>query len=48
MSDVKVITADTFYYPFDRKYDFVVGNLPWGLKVKIGEWFVGGGSRVDS
>jgi hypothetical protein len=42
MPDVKVITADTFNYPFARKYDLVVGNLPWGLKMKLGEKFVGG------
>jgi SAM-dependent methyltransferase len=30
MPDLKIITADTFQYPFTKTYDLVVGNLPWG------------------
>lgn len=31
--DLHIITADTFRYPFTRKYDLVIGNIPWGMKV---------------
>lgn len=31
--DIKLITADTFQYPFTRQYDLVVGNLPWGMPI---------------
>ena len=30
MPDLKIITTDTFQYPFTKTYDLVVGNLPWG------------------
>jgi 16S rRNA A1518/A1519 N6-dimethyltransferase RsmA/KsgA/DIM1 with predicted DNA glycosylase/AP lyase activity len=33
IDDVDVITADSFQYPFSKKYDLVVGNLPWGLPI---------------
>ena len=33
LDDVKVITADSFQYPFSKKYDLVVGNLPWGIPI---------------
>ena len=32
--DLKIITADTFHYPFTKTYDLVVGNLPWGPPVE--------------
>ena len=32
--DINIITADTFRYTFTRKYDLVVGNIPWGMKVE--------------
>jgi len=35
--DLHIITADTFKYPFTRKYDLVVGNIPWGMKVDYNE-----------
>jgi SAM-dependent methyltransferase len=31
--DIKLITADTFYYPFSQHYDLVTGNIPWGIRV---------------
>ena len=34
MPDLKIITADTFQYPFTKTYDLVVGNLPWGPPVE--------------
>lgn len=40
--DINIITADTFKYPFTRKYDLVVGNLPWGLKVKLNDKIIPG------
>lgn len=47
MSDLKIITADTFQYPFTQTYDLVVGNLPWGppieydgQKLKLEEAFI--------
>lgn len=33
LDDVNVITADSFQYPFSKKYDLVVGNLPWGMPI---------------
>lgn len=33
LDDVKVITGDSFKYPFTKQYDLVVGNLPWGLPI---------------
>lgn len=33
MPDLKIITADTFLYPFSETYDLIVGNLPWGPPV---------------
>ncbi|MEZ7507265.1 N-6 DNA methylase [Flavobacterium sp. Arc2] len=30
---VNVITADSFQYSFSKKYDLVVGNLPWGMPI---------------
>lgn len=35
IDDVKVITADSFQYPFSKKYDLVVGNLPWGIPINF-------------
>lgn len=32
--DLHIITDDTFKYPFSKKYDLVVGNIPWGMKVE--------------
>jgi len=34
--DLNLIIGDTFQYPFSRKYDFVVGNIPWGIQVESG------------
>lgn len=34
MPDLKIITADSFQYPFTKSYDLVVGNLPWGSPIK--------------
>lgn len=33
IDDVNVITADSFQYPFSKKYDLVIGNLPWGMPI---------------
>lgn len=33
IDDIDVITADSFYFPFSKKYDLVVGNLPWGMPI---------------
>lgn len=33
--DLKIITADSFQYKFNRLYDLIVGFLPWGMKVNI-------------
>ena len=32
-----IITADSFQYPFQRKYDLVVGNIPFGMRIEINE-----------
>lgn len=39
---IHVITADTFKYPFTRKYDLVVGNIPYGMRVEFD------GKRIQS
>lgn len=31
--DLKIITADSLKYEFKDKYELVVGNIPWGMKV---------------
>lgn len=33
--DLHIITADSFKYPFTRKYDVVVGNIPFGMRIEI-------------
>lgn len=33
LDDVNIITADSFQYPFSKKYDLVIGNLPWGMPI---------------
>lgn len=33
--DLQIITADSFRYPFSRKYDLVVGNLPFGMRIEL-------------
>jgi SAM-dependent methyltransferase len=33
IDDVSIITADSFNYNFTKKYDLVVGNLPWGIPI---------------
>jgi SAM-dependent methyltransferase len=33
--DLHVITADSFQYPFSRKYDLVVGNIPFGMRIEM-------------
>jgi len=33
MPEVHIINADTFDYQFTRKFDLIVGNLPWGMKI---------------
>jgi len=30
-----IITADSFLYPFQRKYDLVVGNIPFGMRIEM-------------
>jgi SAM-dependent methyltransferase len=30
-----IITADSFQYPFSRKYDLVVGNIPFGMRIEM-------------
>lgn len=35
MPDLHVITADTFLYTFNRKYDLVVGNIPYGIRIEL-------------
>ncbi len=30
-----IVTADTFQYPFQRKYDLVVGNIPFGMRIEL-------------
>ena len=34
MPNLKIVSADTFLYPFSKSYDLVVGNLPWGPPVE--------------
>lgn len=33
--DLHIITADSFHYPFSRKYDLVVGNIPFGMRIEM-------------
>lgn len=33
--ELHVITADSFAYPFTRKYDLVVGNIPFGMRIEL-------------
>lgn len=33
--DLHIITADSFLYPFQRKYDLVVGNIPFGMRIEM-------------
>ncbi|MBK8683918.1 MAG: N-6 DNA methylase [Bacteroidetes bacterium] len=33
--DLHVITADSFKYPFSLKYDLVVGNIPFGMRIEL-------------
>jgi len=33
--DLHIITADSFQYPFSRKYDLVVGNIPFGMRIEM-------------
>lgn len=33
--DLHIITADSFQYPFQRKYDLVVGNIPFGMRIEM-------------
>lgn len=33
--DLHIITADSFLYPFSRKYDLVVGNIPFGMRIEM-------------
>ncbi len=33
--DLLIITADSFQYPFSRKYDLVVGNIPFGMRIEM-------------
>lgn len=40
LPDVKIISANTFQYAFDKKYDLIVGNVPWGIKVQFGDKIV--------
>lgn len=37
LQDIKLITADTFLYTFSKKYDLVVGNLPWGIPISYND-----------
>jgi len=37
LPDIKLITADTFLYPFNRTYDLIVGNLPWGIPISYND-----------
>lgn len=34
LDDVNIITADSFQHTFSKKYDLVVGNLPWGMPIQ--------------
>lgn len=40
--ELYIITADTFKYPFTKKYDLVVGNIPRGMKVDYNGKRIGG------
>lgn len=31
---LNIITADSINYPFNRKYDLVVGNIPFGIRIE--------------
>ncbi|MBK7245619.1 MAG: N-6 DNA methylase [Saprospiraceae bacterium] len=33
--DLHIITADSFKYPFIRKYEVVVGNIPFGMRIEL-------------
>ena len=33
--DLHIITADSFKYPFVKKYDLVVGNIPFGMRIEL-------------
>jgi type I restriction-modification system DNA methylase subunit len=33
--DLHIITSDSFLYPFQRKYDLVVGNIPFGMRIEM-------------
>ncbi|MBK7811305.1 MAG: N-6 DNA methylase [Saprospiraceae bacterium] len=33
--DLHIITADSFKYSFSQKYDVVVGNIPFGLRIEL-------------
>lgn len=33
--DLHIITADSFKYPFSHKYDLVVGNIPFGMRIEL-------------
>lgn len=35
--DLHIITADSFLYSFQRKYDLVVGNIPFGMRIELNE-----------
>jgi type I restriction-modification system DNA methylase subunit len=35
--DLHIITADSFLYPFQRKYNLVVGNIPFGMRIELNE-----------
>lgn len=34
IDDVNIITGDSFQHQFLKKYDLVVGNLPWGMPIQ--------------
>lgn len=33
--DLHIISADTFKFPFTQKYDLVVGNIPFGMRLEL-------------
>lgn len=33
--DLHIITADSFLYPFQKKYDLLVGNIPFGMRIAM-------------
>lgn len=35
LPDLHIITADSFQYPFSRRYDLVVGNVPFGMPIEL-------------